>query len=256
MKLSSRRARRRAFTLVELLVVIAVIAILAAILFPVFAQARENARRTSCLNNLKQLGAAFVQYTQDNDERLPLATDAANGENQIGWMEYTKFGTYDKATVVNQPNFVPENGAIYPYVKSTAVYVCPSDLQARVSHNSYALNGCTTDGPYLVQTGYTGMHTGKNLAEFENASQWMLLSEEGSASPLDAATESKINETSTDDAYLNINYYHTYAARHLGGVNVAFLDGHVKWYQPANVTKGGFMVGAKHAVTTTQTDCS
>lgn len=94
--LSSRRLssrRRRAFTLVELLTVIAVIAILAAILFPAFAQARENARRTSCLNNLSQLGKAFTQYTQDYDERLPNATDAAVGEGKVGWMVFTKFGT-------------------------------------------------------------------------------------------------------------------------------------------------------------------
>src|SRR5215216_4432933 len=65
--------KRRGFTLIELLVVIAIIAILAAILFPVFARARENARRTSCLSNLKQLSLGIMQYTQDYDERLPQA---------------------------------------------------------------------------------------------------------------------------------------------------------------------------------------
>src|SRR5205809_4233116 len=63
---------RRAFTLIELLVVIAIIAILAAILFPVFSRARENARRASCQSNLKQIGLGFLQYAQDYDERLPL----------------------------------------------------------------------------------------------------------------------------------------------------------------------------------------
>src|SRR5690606_1337372 len=66
----TRRKDRHAFTLIELLVVIAIIAILAAILFPVFARARENARRTSCQSNLKQMGLAIMQYTQDYDERL------------------------------------------------------------------------------------------------------------------------------------------------------------------------------------------
>src|SRR5688572_20769118 len=65
------RRERAGFTLIELLVVIAIIAILAAILFPVFAQAREKARQTSCLSNMKQLGTSFMMYTQDYDERLP-----------------------------------------------------------------------------------------------------------------------------------------------------------------------------------------
>src|SRR5690349_1235069 len=67
------------FTLIELLIVIAIIAILAAILFPVFARARENARRSSCQSNLKQIGLAFAQYTQDNDERLPMAYNYYGG---------------------------------------------------------------------------------------------------------------------------------------------------------------------------------
>src|ERR1700754_4080378 len=71
MNSSSRRYSRRAFTLIELLVVIAIISLLAAILFPVFQRARENARRTSCLSNLKQQGYGMVQYSQDYDERFP-----------------------------------------------------------------------------------------------------------------------------------------------------------------------------------------
>jgi prepilin-type N-terminal cleavage/methylation domain-containing protein len=72
------RYHRKAFTLIELLVVIAIIAILASILFPVFARARENARRTSCLSNLKQIGMGFMQYTQDYDEKYPMSYWIAN----------------------------------------------------------------------------------------------------------------------------------------------------------------------------------
>ena len=72
----------RGFTLIELLVVIAIISVLAAILFPVFARARENARRTSCLSNLKQIGLAFLQYTQDYDEAYPLTS---YGATPISW---------------------------------------------------------------------------------------------------------------------------------------------------------------------------
>ncbi len=90
----------RAFTLVELLVVIAIIALLAAILFPSFSRARENARRTSCLSNMKQIGLGIAQYTQDYDERLPFSGPKANGgrwANKIG-----------------------------PYLKNTAIFTCPS----------------------------------------------------------------------------------------------------------------------------------
>ena len=89
------------FTLIELLVVIAIIAILAAILFPVFARARENARRASCQSNLKQIALGIKQYTQDYDERFPLAI---SGGSVYGWAD-----------------------AVQPYLKSTQIYQCPSE---------------------------------------------------------------------------------------------------------------------------------
>ena len=100
---------KSAFTLIELLVVIAIIAILASILFPVFARARESARRTSCLSNLKQVGLGFVQYAQDYDERLPMtswqpvAHTGGNDGRDMWWMD-----------------------VLQPYVKSYQVFTCPS----------------------------------------------------------------------------------------------------------------------------------
>ncbi len=94
------------FTLIELLVVIAIIAILAAILFPVFARARENARRASCQSNLKQIGLGILQYTQDYDEKYPSGTTTVGGARGIGWA-----------------------GQCLPYIKSTQVFVCPSDTK-------------------------------------------------------------------------------------------------------------------------------
>src|SRR5579862_9622044 len=102
---------RRGFTLIELLVVIAIIAILAAILFPVFAQAREKARQSSCASNEKQLGLAVIQYVQDFDETLPLA------DFQNYWGDCSS----------NANDSVSWRTVIYPYVKSTGVYLCPSD---------------------------------------------------------------------------------------------------------------------------------
>ena len=103
--------RKRGFTLIELLVVIAIIAILAAILFPVFAKAREKARQIACLSNEKQIGLALLQYVQDNDEDFPVRytiVDPVDG-HQHSWKD-----------------------ELYPYVKSYAVFKCPSNPAAQV----------------------------------------------------------------------------------------------------------------------------
>ncbi|HEX8550233.1 MAG TPA: DUF1559 domain-containing protein [Abditibacteriaceae bacterium] len=255
MKLSSPSQLRRhqGFTLIELLVVIAIIAILASILFPVFGRARENARRSSCQSNLRQLGMGFSQYTQDYDERLPGATDAANGVGvDGGWIKMTGFGTdQNDGSVSTAAGFSPADGSLYPYVKNTQVYICPSDTRGRAAGSSYAINGCVTEGPYNPPPGT--IHVGKNIAVFEETSKWMLLAEEGSANV--SITPEGHPQTSTDDAFINIAYAHSYATRHFSGMNLVFLDGHVKWYDWQEVKRQGFIVGGKHAVTTTQTNC-
>jgi len=110
------------FTLIELLVVIAIIAILAAILFPVFATAREKARQTSCLSNEKQLGLGISQYLNDFDETMPSGTWSWGAG--CGWA-----------------------GQVYPYVKSTGAFMCPDDVQAANPTVSYAINANLTPLP-------------------------------------------------------------------------------------------------------------
>lgn len=100
---TSHSGARRAFTLIELLVVIAIISILAAILFPVFGRARENARKTSCLSNLKQIGLGLQQYMQDNDSAYPLAAYTASNGGKLRWAD-----------------------AIQTYTKSRQLFLCPS----------------------------------------------------------------------------------------------------------------------------------
>jgi len=117
--------KQRGFTLIELLVVIAIIAILAAILFPAFARARENARRASCQSNLKQIGLSIVQYTQDYDEKMPaVSTRYCVSQNQlaVGPVRRQDFacsagGTYHKSWA----------DLIQPYIKSSQIFTCPSD---------------------------------------------------------------------------------------------------------------------------------
>src|SRR5262249_16401824 len=108
MTLRNRSIDAHGFTLIELLVVIAIIAILAAILFPVFAQAREKARQASCLSNTKQLGLAYIQYVQDYDGYLPAAFSGWQGD--VDWHDGNWWW----------------GQRIYPYIKSRNVYRCPS----------------------------------------------------------------------------------------------------------------------------------
>src|SRR3982750_1578182 len=113
---------RSGFTLIELLVLIFIISILASILFPVFARARENARRSSCQSNMKQLGLGILQYTQDYDEKYPagLVIGGYDSWKGIGWA-----------------------GQCYPYIKSAQLFKCPSDSTAAVAPAvsvSYAFN--------------------------------------------------------------------------------------------------------------------
>src|SRR5258708_24415671 len=115
-RLNSGSPRRKGFTLIELLVVIAIIAILAAILFPVFAQARESARKASCISNLKQLGLAVMMYNQDFDEMYPINS----------W-DGALMGSTDNDLHMDGPRFTLWMWRILPYTKNKQIFVCPSD---------------------------------------------------------------------------------------------------------------------------------
>jgi prepilin-type N-terminal cleavage/methylation domain-containing protein/prepilin-type processing-associated H-X9-DG protein len=145
-KISARPTQfRLAFTLIELLVVIAIIAILAAILFPVFAQARDKARAASCLSNEKQLTLAFMQYSQDYDETFPLAMmyrpdNAAWRWSLIGalpadWRQKAGGASFANYTAGAESMW---GNAIFPYVKSYQVYSCPSGIETPFDNNGLA----------------------------------------------------------------------------------------------------------------------
>ena len=220
---SRARAFRSGFTLVELLVVIAIISILAAILFPVFARARENARRTSCLSNQKQIGLGFLQYFQDYDDQFPLL--GKGGAAETSW-----FFT------------------LQPYIKSTQLLRCPSDTSTtwvadadfmnpavayladgvtRARRSSYTLNGYLPAGNSNAGQGGNFPH----LAAIEKQSNLIFLTESATnfgENYFHAHVWNPPTSTSHWDAAKNrpddVGY-----DRHLEGFNATFLDGHAKF---------------------------
>lgn len=133
---------RRGFTLIELLVVIAIIALLAAILFPVFARVRENAKRSTCLSNMKQIGLAMIQYTQDYDETM-VAQRYGNGTCGSG-----SNGTAYTGPSCGQYKWMD---ALYPYIKNEQVFTCPSTKtsdQNSIYESYESLTGSQTSNKY------------------------------------------------------------------------------------------------------------
>ena len=219
---TSFRKEKTAFTLIELLVVIAIIAILAAILFPVFARARENARRSSCQSNLKQIGLGFAQYNQDYDGTYPLF--------YIGYPDDSKYG------------WAP---ALQPYLKSTQIYQCPSE---KTAPNDDPTQTGYTDYWYSTYLSYNTASTPSpvNEAILAAPSSSFLLGEgngDGTQSSSCATPDTKTSNvtcgggkgyyTQTDNGswgfYDSGGTPRTYWTRHFEGFNIAFCDGHVKW---------------------------
>ena len=136
----SRLSGRSGFTLIELLVVVAIIVILAAILFPVFAAAKERGRQVVCVSNLKQLGTAFQQYCDDNAGRMPSCGTYMNWSSNA--FENDWCGCQLTGGVGSQA--YPARGSIFPYVRNKAIYLCPSDKNVPAQHagnlRNYALS--------------------------------------------------------------------------------------------------------------------
>ena len=235
---------RNGFTLIELLVVIAIIAILAAILFPAFARARENARRSSCQSNLKQIGLGMLQYVQDYDENFP-----------TGWVENDP----PVGAQILRPTGRGWAGQVMPYMKSTQILKCPSDSVTATGTNvvaSYFYNQVITD----PSTTYNGVD--RKLAALVAPAKTVMVGEsvgiagamttngtfdnispvsfgsgctrrDGTA--INRATGRWPNLSAAADTAWNAN---AGTPRHFDGANYLLADGHVKWYKPDAVSAG------------------
>lgn len=224
---------RKAFTLIELLVVIAIIAILAAILFPVFGRARENARRSSCQSNLKQIGLGIMQYTQDYDEKFGLSEYGGGGTGipATQWylivQPYMKSGTqYGKGGVFQCPSYT---SAANDYAQSYGVHsaLWPSyynDSSAAKTH-SVAVIESPADKVMVAEKGNSG--TNYSYPQFTAAEFYWT---NGVGTPRGAKDDNdKIGTSDCDDtggATYECAALPRY--RHLNTTNMLFADGHVK----------------------------
>lgn len=233
---SPRPNRTRGFTLIELLVVIAIIAILAAILFPVFAQAREKARQTSCMSNLKQLSLGILQYTPDYDDSFPSGSVKYNG----GWSDgFTGWQTPCDPGQAGTDCMVWGN-AVQPYVKNRKVFECPSSINRKITPygdrpdaSSYTYNGdlqFSSDAAVVQPTTTVLLWSGV----MSNA--WAGRSIASPALNCPNGNEPCIYQPGTGagngfgDHFIVYGGYDNYKKWiHGAGDNFAYVDGHVKW---------------------------
>jgi prepilin-type N-terminal cleavage/methylation domain-containing protein/prepilin-type processing-associated H-X9-DG protein len=248
---------QRGFTLIELLVVIAIISLLAAILFPVFGRARENARRSSCQSNLKQIGLGMTQYSQDYDEML---------------VRYAYGPTAGSNTVTSSVTNWKWMDCIYPYIKSTQVFDCPSDtvlshykynepgvgpfgagFNSGTDYGSYAINhtspvsGISADPTNGMGLGGPGFGRDTKISQVEAPSTTMWVAEAGLGSNSTSKTwhtcrfwgvKIQTIQGTVDPRTLtsSTQYSGRIVERHLETTNVMFCDGHIKALRIDNLT--------------------
>jgi len=263
------RSRSSAFTLIELLVVIAIIAILAAILFPVFAQARESARKTACLSNTKQLGLAAMQYVQDYDEMYPAQP-------------------WDGGFMGSKDNDIGQAGKrmwiwpwqLMPYMKNKQILVCPSDPKRGKSRfHLYSTDptdcwGVPTPISYGINIGMFGYggtdrdacdgsganvdwavyYSPKSMAAIPTPASTYMIADYGRAS-LESWWVNNLRASNYTDVYnksapgggasidgSNAQWYQALQSfnthRHQGGANITYGDGHAKWRRGTAIASG------------------
>jgi len=250
------------FTLVELLVVVAIIALLAAILFPVFGRAREKARQTTCISNLKQLGMAFAMYTQDYDESYPWGNQGWAGHLVYPYVKNKNVFTCPSDPLANQANNAANDGN-FSYGSATLPTTTYVSCAAVCVENSYGYNGLTNQVTNAIQ-----------LSQFTSSANTVLLFEISGnyTDPSDGLEQASLEDQDggagdprggnsiAANPSLDREYSMGYSGqtpiaqffylgggntadplapgRHFDGANYLAVDGHVKWLRPMQVSTG------------------
>jgi prepilin-type N-terminal cleavage/methylation domain-containing protein/prepilin-type processing-associated H-X9-DG protein len=214
----NRSSSVRGFTLIELLVVIAIIAILASILFPVFARARENARRSACQSNLKQVGLGIMQYVQDYDEKYPFSSDNADSSRIV-----FNFS-------VSAPGDFTPLATIYPYTKSWQILNCPS---ATPSVDAPPLGNSSTN--YFLNGVIFRINQGLSMASLSQPSSRVMIHESDKL-----VSYAAVRPADFGSGYLYWLALPFYSNNHMEGSNMLFADGHVKWRKQSSICASDF----------------
>ena len=205
--------RKKGFTLIELLVVIAIIAILAAILFPVFARAREKARQSNCLSNIKQMMTGVLMYAQDYDETMPRLN--------VGCGDYTMPGGG-----INSSGIMPWNLGMLPYLKNIQIMNCPS---VSLAWDGGKLDDSSDHDCDAISYGYNENCSGVANAKFNFVSETCCLADKGDTTIYFLDSGGSTN--GRPDIALD---------RHNEGANIGFADGHGKWYKGSNIPQDAY----------------
>jgi len=267
--LNSKRIQRSAFTLIELLVVIAIIAILAAILFPVFAQARAKARQTTCASNMKQILTASLQYVQDYDETWPITVTNTTTNQGVGNVTYSLPAGQAQGVTLGPVTRSIYVNALDPYIKNWAVWACPDGNDYKI----FAGDSEKADGGFLLSyfwTPFMSSWPNANIAQPAEtavfteskfrARGYILdfpLSGEGTNTAFGCGASPKVpfqfNRT--------LSYFCTFGFQtgdtfwvHGQGTNMPYADGHVKWASnpgPSDIWAGNMSAQGKYVGGTT-----